>query len=84
MGLVFAIFGLIFSVLLYANLKTDIEELLPDTARSVRDLVQADSRLFSMENIVVLIFSSDTVASKKFVDDLAQNLSKVPINIMKK
>ena len=78
MGLVFAIFGLIFSVLLYANLKTDIEELLPDTARSVRDLVQADSRLFSMENIVVLIFSSDTVASKKFVDDLAQNLSKVP------
>ena len=37
-GLILSVFGAWFSALLYQNLRTDIEELLPQTARSGKDL----------------------------------------------
>jgi uncharacterized protein len=67
-----------FSALLYMNLRPDIEELLPTTSRSVLDLDQLTARLGSFENMVVLTFSEDREASKRFVDDLATALQTVP------
>jgi uncharacterized protein len=81
----FAIFGsllgilaIYFSALLYRGLRPDIEELLPSTSRSVLDLEQLTRRLGSFENLVVLVFSKDTKASLRFVDDLAAALNTVP------
>lgn len=70
--------GLYFSIQLYKNLRTDFEELLPTTARSVVDLNEVTSRLESIDNLGVLIFSKDTQASKRFVVDLAEKLKSVP------
>ena len=63
---------------LYKNLRTDFEELLPTTARSVVDLNEVASRLESIDNLAVLVFSKDTQASKRFVMDLADKLEKEP------
>ncbi|MFZ9596230.1 MAG: efflux RND transporter permease subunit [Bdellovibrionia bacterium] len=78
MGTLLAFVGAYFSVLLYMNLRTDIEELLPSSARSVVDLNEVTSRLEAVDNIVLLAFSEQPVQSKKFILDLAQRLSQVP------
>src|SRR4051812_14974305 len=77
-GTIFAMVGAFYSVLLYKNLRTNIEELLPTTARSVQDLDQVSRRLESFDSMVVLTFSSDVKASKRFVIDLANELHKIP------
>jgi uncharacterized membrane protein YdfJ with MMPL/SSD domain len=66
-----------YTVQLYKNLRTDIEELLPTTSRSVKDLEEVTHRLESIDNVVLLAFSQDTIASKKFIIKLAKELSKV-------
>jgi predicted RND superfamily exporter protein len=63
---------------LYGNLKPDLEELLPKTARSILDLSEIRSRLQSIDNLAVLVFSKDTQASKRFVQDLVGSLEKEP------
>lgn len=77
-GTLVAIVGGYFTALLYGNLRTNIEELLPTTARSVIDLKRIGSRLKSVENLVVLAFSNDVAGSKRFVDDLAAKLDALP------
>ena len=77
-GTLLGMVGAYYSVLLYKNLRTDIEELLPTTARSVRDLNEVAQRLRSLDNIVLLVFSSDVKASKKFVLDLSGYLNDLP------
>ncbi|MBC7692670.1 MAG: MMPL family transporter [Methylotenera sp.] len=67
-----------YSVQLYKNLRTDIEELLPTTARSVVDLNQVKDRLESIDNLAVLVFSKDTQASRRFVTELSHRLEKAP------
>ncbi len=71
-----------FSVQLYCNLRPDIEELLPETARSVIDLNHLSERLESFDNMVVLVFSKETEKSKRFVNDLAKRLNEVPHDIV--
>ena len=70
--------GIYYSVQLYKNLRTDVEELLPNTARSVVDLDEVTSRLESIDNLAVLMFSQDAAASKRFVIDLARKLETLP------
>jgi predicted RND superfamily exporter protein len=77
-GTLLAGIGAYYSVLLYMNLRTDIEELLPTSARSVVDLNQVTSRLESVDNIVLLAFSKDPERSKKFILALATRLNQVP------
>src|SRR4051794_4442982 len=77
-GLVAALAGAYFSFLLYKNLRTDIEELLPTNARSGRDLKELTQRLESFDYLAVLVFSKDTRASLRFVDDLAARLNTLP------
>jgi len=65
-----------FTVKLYGNLKPDLEELLPRKSRSITDLAEIRSRLQSIDNLAVLVYSGDTIQSEKFVDDLAESLKK--------
>jgi len=65
-----------FTIRLYGNLRTDLEELLPSHARSVQDLKQIGARLPSSTNLAILAFSDDVDASRRFMDDLAVELAK--------
>lgn len=67
-----------FVVKLFANLRPDLEELLPTTSRSVVDLKEVTSRLRSIDNIAVLIFSEDGAAAGRFQADLANRLEHNP------
>jgi predicted RND superfamily exporter protein len=78
LGFLLGIVGIYYSIQLYKNLRTNFEELLPTTARSVIDLDEVSTRLESIDNLAVLIFSKDTVASKRFVEDLAVKLDSLP------
>ena len=82
LGTLLGFIGTYYTILLYQNLRTDVEELLPSTARSIVDLNEVTRRLDAIDNIVTLIFSKDTKASKKFVTDLAENLNRVPKKIV--
>ena len=78
LGIILGIVGTHYSILLYKNLRTNFEELLPTTARSVLDLNEVSTRLESIDNLAVLVFSKDPVASKKFVEHLARRLEAFP------
>jgi predicted RND superfamily exporter protein len=82
LGTLLAFVGLFYTVQLYKNLRTDFEELLPTTARSVVDLKEVTSRLESIDNLGVLIFSKSPDASKRFVNDLAHELEKEPKSLI--
>jgi predicted RND superfamily exporter protein len=77
-GALLGLGGAYYSVELYRNLRTDIEELLPTTARSVIDLGEVETRLESIENMSLIIFSEKPEASRLFVDALAAELQKAP------
>jgi predicted RND superfamily exporter protein len=81
-GTLLAMVGSYYSALLYMNLRPDMEELLPTTARSVTDLQSVTQRLSSIETLVVLTFSKDKQASKRFVTDLAAKLDSVPKDLI--
>ena len=67
----------VFVVKLYANLKPDIEELLPTSSRSIQDLHEVTGRLRSIDNLAILMFSENSEALGRFQDDLAQALIKL-------
>jgi predicted RND superfamily exporter protein len=70
-----------FVVKLYANLKPDVEELLPTSSRSVQDLKEVTARLRSIDNLAVLIFSKDAKKAGEFQNDLAHALEKLPSTV---
>lgn len=74
--------GAFYSAKLFMNLRTDLEELLPNTARSVMDLNEVTSRLESIDNLSVLVLSDDPEASKRFVNALVKRLESVPKEII--
>jgi predicted RND superfamily exporter protein len=80
-GTLLSAVGGYYSIHLFSNLRTGIEELLPRDARSVRDLDEIQARLESTNNIHLLFFSKDTQASKKFVLDLAAKIDQLPSGI---
>lgn len=77
-GILLGIIGAHYSVELYKNLRTDIEELLPTTARSVLDLGEVTQRLESIDNLAVVILSEKPEASRRFVDAVVAELAKAP------
>jgi len=80
-GLCLGSLGAYFSVHLFMNLKTDIEELLPTDARSVVDLKEVRDRLESTNNLTVVLFSDHPADSKRFVDDFTTEVLKLPKDI---
>ena len=81
-ALLLTFIGGFYSYKLYRNLRPDLQELLPTYARSVTDLNEIARRLKSVDNLAVLVFSNDTKASKRFVNDLAIRLEKGPREII--
>ena len=77
-GFLLSTLGAYFSVHLFSNLRTEIEELLPTDARSVLDLNEVKSRLESTNNLSVIFFSENTQESKKWVDTFAKEIEKLP------
>jgi predicted RND superfamily exporter protein len=77
-SLAVAAVSLVFTVKLFMNLRPDIEELLPSTARSVQDLAEVRSRLIATDSLGILVFSDKPDASKRFVVDLVKKLKEVP------
>lgn len=77
-GALLSTVGLYYSIQLYKNLRTDLEELLPTTARSVVDMNEVTHRLESIDSLAVVILSQNKKASKKFVIDLAHKLEQAP------
>lgn len=83
------LFGILLTVpcvywtsLLYSHLRLDLEELLPRKAQSVQDLNEVRSRLKTTESLAVLVFSTQTAESRRFVDDLAKRLRRTPPDIL--
>lgn len=74
--------GLFYSVQLYKNLKTDIEELLPENAQSVRDLKAVSNRLTGINHLSVVIETSDVQAGRRFTEKAAQKLSELPTSLV--
>ncbi len=79
-GLILFCVGAYYSGKLYQNLRPDLEELLPETARSVQDLYTIRSRLESTDYIAVLVFPKDKEIGKRIVDDLAKRFESRPKN----
>jgi predicted RND superfamily exporter protein len=79
---VLSVGGFYYSAQLYKNLRTDLEELLPTNARSVLDLNEVRSRLSSIDNLSVLVFSEDKVASRRFVEDFVKKLEDQPKDVI--
>jgi len=75
---ILALVGGFYSVRLFSNLRTDLEELLPTQARSVLDLGEVRSRLQSTSSLAILLLSEQPANSKRFVDDLAGEISRLP------
>ncbi len=63
-----------FSLQLYKNLRPDLDELLPKTARSVKDIDEVTRRFRSIDSLGILIFSQNKAGSKRLVNDLARSL----------
>ena len=71
-----------YTIELFKNLRPDLEELLPTTARSVIDLAEVKSRLTSIDNLAVLIRTQNSVAGRKFQDALAHELETLPTSLI--
>jgi predicted RND superfamily exporter protein len=81
-GTVLAVLGGYYSVKLFGNLRTDFEELLPTTSRSVVDFNEVTRRLTTVDGITVVLLSQDTRASQRFVDDFAAKLRELPPTVV--
>ncbi|RYZ68913.1 MAG: hypothetical protein EOP09_08650, partial [Proteobacteria bacterium] len=80
--MVLSALGVFYSGKLYLNLRTDLEELLPTSARSVLDLTEVSARLESIDNLSVVFLSDDGAASKRFVQDFERELNKLPKDLV--
>lgn len=79
--LIATLWGGFYSTHLFANLRTEIEELLPNHAQSVIDLQEVRSRLETTTNINILTISEHPEKSRKFIDDLAARAAKLPPDV---
>ena len=82
--LLFTILGIVgsfYTVLLYKELRTDLEELLPVSAPSVIDLKRGAGRFSGLNHIEVVIQSQDIAAAKRLQIDVANQLRKLPPDV---
>ncbi len=60
------------------TIKGDLKELLPDNYQSVKDLNAALERIGGVGSLIVVAESNNPDANKKFMDDLALRMDKLP------
>jgi predicted RND superfamily exporter protein len=58
--------------------KTDFFELLPENYRSIDDLQKVIDRVGGVGNLIIAIETTDFEAGKKYVDDVASDIKKLP------
>ena len=63
------------SWLLYSDLRPDISELLPASARSARDLDEVSARVGGWAEEAVIVTGADAATLKRFADDLDAQLT---------
>ena len=71
------------TVLTYSNLRSDLEELLPETAPSVLALASARERLPGLRHLGVVVDAGEPdniAAALRFVSDLEQRVAAYPAN----
>ena len=69
---------------LYANLKSDLEQLLPRNAPSVRALDELRTRMPGLQYLGVIVDTGDAAglaAGDRFIDDLATRIRAYPPNV---
>lgn len=76
--------GSFYTVKLYKNLRTDVEELLPESAPSVQDLKKAQGRVSGLNHLEIVIETKDYEAGKRFQIDLTKALNELPKDIVSK
>lgn len=74
--------GAFYSFLLYKNLRTDIEELLPESAPSVQDMKVASNRFSGMNHLEVLIETKDSKAGERLQRDISDRLRALPPDVV--
>lgn len=77
-GFALLLVGGYFSAKLYQNLRPDLEELLPESARSVQDFYTIRDRLESTDYVAVLVFPEDAEVGKRVVEALADKFTARP------
>ena len=70
--------------LLYADLRPDISELLPQDARSVHDMRIVAKQVGSWAVDTVIVHGAEPAVMKRFADDLAVKLKQVPPDTIKR
>lgn len=60
------------------TIRGDLKELLPDNYPSVQELNKTLERIGGVGTLIVTVESGDVSANKKFMDDLAARLNKLP------
>jgi predicted RND superfamily exporter protein len=77
-----AIVGGYYSAKLYKNLRTDMEELLPESAQSVKDLHAVSGRVGGLNHLSVVLESSDVEAGRRLQRDVAAKLKQLPAEMV--
>ncbi len=77
-ALLVSLAGAFFSARLYADLRSDVEELLPDTAPSVVAARTVGSKLHAFTYLSVVFQGSDGDALERLADDLVARLRRLP------
>jgi predicted RND superfamily exporter protein len=70
--------GTFFSVRLYSDLRSNIEELLPDSSLSVRAARDIAPKLHSVTHLSIVLENGDPKAMQRFADALAARLRALP------
>lgn len=76
------VFGSIYSVRLYSNLRSGFEELLPDNAPSVKVARTVAKKLHNVTHLSVVFEGKDGDALERLADDLARRLRTLPGDIV--
>lgn len=81
-GIGLALWGLRYSVELYKNLRTDMEELLPETAASVQDLKKVSKRVGGLNHLSVIIEGPHPEKVLQAQIHIADELRKLPPSLV--
>ena len=77
-----ALAGTVFSVRLYSDLRSELEELLPDSAPSVVAARTLAPKLHSIAKLVIDMRGSDPDGIDRFINALAPRLRALPPNLV--
>ena len=81
-ALALSLVGAFFSARLYADLRADVEELLPDNAPSVVAARTVGPKLHAFTNLSVVLEGANPEALERLADDLVARLRKLPPSLV--